>query len=100
MIFLLFFIVGFVAGVVLASVRRPSGESAWIEGHRSAELDRRLAKLEQSAEEGGRAMERLEEGQRFLLSALTSRSGSGSRTLAPGEHRAASPPDQEPEDKA
>jgi len=80
------------------SVMRRAGDSGsqWGGTPRPLELERRLARLEQASEDTARAMERLEEGQRFLLSALTERGESSEgaqRTLAPGEHRPVSPPE-------
>lgn len=95
MLVLLIFAVGVVCGVAFASLRRGGGAPSWVESPRPLELERRLAHLEQAAEESGRAMERLEEGQRFLLNALTDQRidhpSAPRRALAPGEHQAAPP---------
>ena len=104
MFVLIFFavgVVGVLTGLAFANLRRDSA-APWVESQRPTELERRLARLEQAAEESGRAMERLEEGQRFLLTALTERGdahpSTARRALAPGEHPAASPHDAEPQD--
>lgn len=90
---LMVFAVGMVCGIAVSVLRRAGDVSSQFGATpRPLELERRLARLEQAAEDSARAMERLEEGQRFLLNALTARGDSAHpspRALAPGEHPAA-----------
>lgn len=98
-VLLVVFAVGAVFGAVLTAARQGALSSPWGEPQRPGELERRLARIEQAAEETTRAVDRLEEGQRFLLNALTARGDADPRavrrSLAPGEHPAIAPHDHD-----
>ncbi len=100
LLFPLVLLIGIALGWIIASARSASAPP-WITEHRPGEADRRLARMEQAAEETVRAVERLEEGQRFLLSALTDRQqprviGDGSTASAPLPSASDDPPAGEP----